>query len=505
MTSPLRTLVLVLVALVVPVEALAATGAPLRVGSKRFTESYVVAEITCALARRHGVPVAHEQGLGGTAIVFRALEQGSVDAYVEYTGTLATTLLGRETADVAALRAALEPKGLRMSRPLGFENTYALAVRGADAKRLALRTIGDLERHPELRAGLSHEFVGRADGWPGLSARYGLHPSSVRGLDHALAYEAISRGEIDLLDVYTTDAKIERLALTVLEDDRRYFPPYDAVLVYRAEAAARAPELGRVIADLEGSLDAPTMRRLNARVEIDGVPAARVAAEHLGAPVATTPARASFLSGLLASVARHGPRHVGLVAIAVVVSSLLGIPLGLLAFSRPRLGALVLGLSGIFQTIPSLALFCFLIPLFGIGALPALVALTLYGLLPVVRNTHTGLASVPPELRETAEAIGLTPLERLRFVELPLASRTILAGVKTSAVVAVGTATIAAFIGAGGLGEPIATGLSLGDVAMILEGALPSAALALVVQAAFGALERLVVPRPLVEATSTAS
>jgi osmoprotectant transport system permease protein len=476
-----------------------ASSADIRVGSKRFTESYVLAEIVCSLARAEGVSVLHERGLGGTAIAFRALEQGSIDAYVEYTGTLAQTILGRESADVQALREALAARKLRLSSPLGFENTYALAVRGADAKRLNLRTVGDLAAHPGLRVGLSHEFVGRSDGWPGLAARYGLHPGEVRGLDHALAYEAIGRAEIDVLDVYTTDAKIARLGLTVLEDDRHYFPPYDAVLVYRDDVAPRAPAFERAVAKLAGAVDAKTMQRLNARAEIDAVPADRVAAEYLGgvAAGASVPARGGLARGVLRSVVRHGPRHMGLVVVAVLASSLVGVPLGLLAFSRRRVGTLVLGLTGVFQTIPSLALFCFLIPLFGIGATPALVALFLYGLLPVVRNTHAGLASVPPELRETAHALGLSAAERLRHVELPLASRTILAGVKTSAVVAVGTATIAAFIGAGGLGEPIATGLSLGDTGMILEGALPSAGLALVVQALFDVIERLVVPKSL--------
>jgi osmoprotectant transport system permease protein len=133
---------------------------------------------------------------------------------------------------------------------------------------------------------------------------------------------------------------------------------------------------------------------------------------------------------------------------------LFGIPLGVLAHVRPRVGAAVLAVTGVVQTIPSLALFCFFIPLLGIGVAPAIAALLLYGLLPIVRNTHAGLASVAPELREAAVAIGLSRWERLRHVELPLASRTIVAGVKTSGVVAVGAATIAAFIGAGGFGEP---------------------------------------------------
>jgi osmoprotectant transport system permease protein len=238
------------------------------------------------------------------------------------------------------------------------------------------------------------------------------------------------------------------------------------------------------------------MQKLDARAELDGIPFQRVAADFVAGGASHVPT-ASFAADLAASIRRHGPRHLELVLGSLVLSALFGVPLGVLAYTRRRLGGLVLGVTGIVQTIPSLALFCFFIPLFGIGPLPALVALFLYGLLPIVRNTHAGLASIPADLRETAVALGLSPSQRLRHVELPLASRTIVAGIKTSAVVAVGSATIAAFIGAGGFGEPISTGLSLNDVPTILHGAIPAALLAIVVQGAFALVERAVVPRAL--------
>ncbi len=396
-------------------------------------------------------------------------------------------------ADLPSLRAALAPKGLAISDPIGFENTYALAVGRTTAERLRLARISDLAAHPELRVALSHEFVGRSDGWPGLAARYGLRPATQTSIDHALAYEAIARGDADVIDVYTTDAKIPRFDLVVLADDAHYFPPYEAVLVYRADLPQREPSFATVLQRMRGLLDARAMAKLNAKVDLDGATPAAAAAEIVGAAPAHGQ-RPGIAAGSLEAVKKHGPQHVMLVAMSVLLSTLVGVPLGILAFARRRLGAAVLGISGVVQTIPSLALFCFLIPLLGIGAKPALTALFLYGLLPIVRNTHAGLASIPGDLREAALALGLSPAERLRHVELPLASRTILAGIKTSAVVAVGSATIAAFIGAGGFGDPISTGLSLNDVPTILTGAIPAALLALLVEGAFTLLDRAVVP-----------
>ena len=493
---------LVLAGVTFATSASAADPKPMRVGSKRFVESYILAEMVVQLARREGVDAQHELGLGGTAVVFRAIEDGSIDVYPEYTGTLAEAALKNGASDLTALRAALAPRGLALSEPLGFENTYALAVSRAVATKLGLTKISDLVAHPDLRIALSNEFVGRRDGWPGLVARYGLRFAPPKAIDHALAYEAIARGEADVVDVYTTDAKIARFDLVVLADDLHFFPPYEAVLVYRADLTRRVPAFTRVLDRLRGAIDATAMQKMNARADLDGVPFARVAEDFLAGSAAS--ARPSDKVGLLAGtfdvVRRHGPRHLMLVVVSLAMSIVVGVPLGVLAYSRRRIGVGVLGVAGVVQTIPSLALFCFFIPLLGIGPVPALAALFLYGLLPIVRNTYTGLVSIPADLREAAVAIGLSPVERLRHVELPLASRTILAGIKTSAVVAVGSATIAAFIGAGGFGEPISTGLSLNDVTTILEGAIPAAVMALLVEGAFVVIERFVVPRGLREA-----
>ena len=475
---------------------------PMGVGSKRFVESYILAEMVAQLARREGISAQHDQGLGGTAVVFRAIEDGSIDVYPEYTGTLAEAALKNGASDLAALRAALAPRGLELSEPLGFENTYALAVSRAVATKLGLTKISDLVAHPELRVALSNEFVGRRDGWPGLAERYALRFAAPKALDHGLAYEAIARGEADVVDVYTTDAKIARFDLVVLADDLHFFPPYEAVLVYRTGLLQRVPAFARVLARMRGAIDAAAMQKMNARADLDGVPFARVAEDFLAGTDASAhkDERIGLLAGTLDVVRRHGPRHLMLVVVSLAMSIAFGVPLGILAYARRRIGVGVLGIAGVVQTIPSLALFCFFIPLLGIGPVPALAALFLYGLLPIIRNTYAGLVSIPAELREAAVAIGLSPVERMRHVELPLASRTILAGIKTSAVVAVGSATIAAFIGAGGFGEPISTGLSLNDVTTILEGAIPAAAMALLVEGVFVLIERVVIPRGLQEA-----
>lgn len=468
-----------------------------KVGSKRFPESAILAEIVVRVARDRGIDAVHEQGLGATAVVYQALERAAIDVYPEYTGTLAETAPGgSRPADLPALRRALAPRGIALSEPLGFENTYALAMARSLQERTNVRTLTDLARHPELRLGLSHEFVGRADGYPGLRARYGLHPTEpVQAFDHALSFEALAGGSVDVIDVYSTEAKIEKDRLVVLGDDAKFFPPYEAVLVYRADLPARVPAFAAVLERLAGAIDAPTMRRLNVRAEIDRASYPTIAAEFLGFDGLGRPDRESFTSGLLQSIRRHGPRHVALVVAAIVLSTVVGVPLGVVARYRKRAGTAILAVTGLVQTIPALALFCFFIPVLGIGWVPALVALFLYGLLPIVASTNAGLASIPADLEEAAVALGLSSAERMRHVTFPLAARTILAGIRTSGVVAVGSATIAAFIGAGGFGEPISTGLSLNHVPTILHGAIPAAGLALLVQGAFAVIERVLTPR----------
>ncbi|MDP8999010.1 MAG: ABC transporter permease subunit [Myxococcota bacterium] len=475
----------------------------LRIGSKRFTESYILAEIAAGAARAAGdARVSHQQGLGGTALVFRALKEGSIDVYPEYTGTLAEAVLKTPGhADLLSLRRALAADQIAITEPLGFDNAYALAVSAEVATARHLETISDLARATDLRLGFSHEFLGRSDGFPALAALYGISRSHVETLDHGLAYEAIAKGAIDVTDVYSTDAEIERYRLHVLVDDRRFFPSYQAVLLYREDAARRTPGAMQAINALAGSIDNETMRALNAKADLEGRTFASVAEQFLrsraGASVRSPDFRPSLVRGLLETVHAEGPRHLRLVLLSVALATLIGVPLGIIAHWAPTVGRLVLGATSIVQTIPSLALLCFFIPLLGTGTLTALAALFLYALLPIARNTVTGLDGITPALRESAAALGLGRWAQLFRVDLPLASQTILAGIRTSAVISVGTATLAAFIGAGGFGAPISTGLNLDDTNLILEGAIPAALLALIVEGGFAILDRTVIPKGL--------
>ena len=486
-------------ALAVPAAALAPpAGAegepPIRIGSKRFTESYVLGEILAASARAAGASVQYKPGMGNTAILVEALGNGAIDVYPEYTGTIAREILkSGESLSLALLNERLRPRGLAASVPLGFSNSYAIGMGREAAAARGIRSISDLARHPDARLGLSHEFLGRRDGWPGLKAAYGL-VSAPRGLDHGLAYEALAAGQVDAIDLYSTDAKIARYGIAVLADDRGYFPGYEAVLLHRIEAPARHPKAWAALRALEGRIDAPTMIRLNAAAEIDRRDFAAIAAEFLGgagAGRARTFGEALFGADFARLLAQHAALVFGSLAAAIA----LGVPLGMAAARVRAVAQPLLLATGLVQTIPALALLAFLIPLTGmIGVWPAMIALFLYALLPIVRNTHAGLLGVPAGLRQAGMALGLEPRTILARIELPLALPTILAGVKTAAVINVGTATVAAFIGAGGFGERIAQGLALNDNTMLLAGALPAAALALVVHGLFEGIERLVSP-----------
>jgi osmoprotectant transport system permease protein len=476
----------------------AATAAPVTVtvGSKNFTESVILGEMLSHLAQHAGAEARHRRQLGGTRVLWNALLGGEIDAYPEYTGTLLQEILVKEHVhDDAQLRAALAKRGLRMTRPLGFNNTYAIGMKAALAERLGIKTISDLRRHPDLTFGFSNEFMDRADGWPGLQRRYQLPQHNVQGLDHDLAYRGIESGTLQVTDLYATDAEITYYKLRALTDDLHYFPEYNAVILYRADLQLRAPAVVALFKRLEGRIDAAAMSAMNARVKINGESETAVAADflktHLDLDVHFQ------LHGAWQRFWRHTAEHLILVAISLSAAIVIAMPLGVLAAFRPRLGQLVLAVTGVLQTIPSLALFVFMIPLLGIGAPPAIVALFLYSLLPIVRNTYAGLKDIPPAVIESARALGLPPTARLRIVELPLATRAILAGIKTSAVLNVGTATLSALIGAGGYGQPILTGIRLDDIGLILQGAVPAAVLALLVQGLFELVERGLLPRGL--------
>ena len=476
-----------------------------KIGSKKFTESYVLGEIAKRQLNDAGISADHRQGMGGTIILWQALRGGQIDVYPEYTGTIVQEILKRSgPTHIDSVTEELRKLGIGISKPLGFNNTYALVMSSKRANDLGVRTISDLQRHPDLKFGLTHEFLDRQDGWSPLAVSYRLSPKSVAGIDHALGYDALRTGQIDVKDAYSTDAKIAQYDLVVLEDDQKFFPRYDAVFLYRmaldesAIAALRA---------LEGRIDEATMTRLNAEAEqrkdytsaanlfFNSTSRSDVNSTVLNGQVSHSTVGENFWHKLV----RWTARHLELAGFSLLLSIAIGIPLGIWASRGGAIGHIILGFAGVVQTIPSLALLALLVPLpfFGISVRTAITALFLYGLLPIVRNTATGLQDIPRTLRESATALGLSPRARLWQIYLPMASRSILAGIKTSAVINVGTATLAALIGAGGLGEPILSGLNLNDNATILQGAIPAAVLALLVQWFFDLLDVVLIPKGL--------
>lgn len=475
-----------------------AAGPVVRIGSKPFTEGIVLGEVLAGVARQAGCAAEHRAALGGTQIVFAALERGEIDCYVEYSGTLEREILRGETVrGPEDVTAALARRGLCRSAPLGFDNTYALGMKETVAARAGIESISDLAGR-DLAIAVSDEFVRRADGWPAICAAYGLRQTP-RVLDHALAYRGLESGHVAVADLYATDPEVRAHELRILRDDRSVFREYKAFVLYRADLAARAPAFMAALGQLAGTIEPAAMREMNARVRLDGETERAVAAkflrERFGWDVAAAEPAAAVR--VARDVGRATLEHLALVAAALAAAIVVAVPLGIYAQRRPRLAAGILGAVGILQTIPSMAVLVFLVPLLGLGWKPAVVALFLYGLLPIVRGTFNGLAGIPTHLRESAEVLGLDGRARLLRVELPLASRSILAGIKTAAVIAVGTATIGGLIGAGGYGEAILAGIRRADAGLLMQGAVPAAVLALLIQAACDVLERFLVPAGL--------
>ena len=486
------------------------------VGSKNFMENRLLAEMFAQLIEsRTEVIVERRLGLAGTQVCFEALKTGAIDLYPEYTGTGLVTILGQETIKSAretlnTVRAEFLARwNLWWISPLGFENSYALALPRTRAQALQLRTISDLTKvSASMKAGLGYEFVQRADGYPGLQQQYGLQFSNIVTMQQSLKYQSAHSGDVDVLDVYTTDGRLAIYDFVVLEDDLKFFPHYEAAALIRGETLEQIPELGTTLTLLTNALDAELMQKLNLRIQERGEPVEHVAQEALTMLGLTDQLRSESTSSRtdnLGSYIWHNRsslllrigEHVGLAGVALFFGILLAVPMGLLLERKRALAEPVIRLIGMSQTIPSIALLAFMIPLFGVGALPAIVALWIYSIFPIVRNTYTGLRDAAPPAVEAAKALGMTEWQTLSWVRLPLAAPVIMAGVRTSAVITVGTATLAAFIGAGGLGVPIVSGLQLADTTIILSGALPAAGLALVVDGGLGLVERWVRPNGL--------
>jgi osmoprotectant transport system permease protein len=476
----------------------------LKIGSKAFTESVVLGELLSHLGRDAGARVDHLSELGGTQILWNALQSGEIDAYIDYTGTIQEEILadaarrGAHVETESEMREELAKRNILMSERIGFNNTYALGMREDVAARLAIRKISDLKNHPELEYGLSDEFMERRDGWNQLASRYGIKTRRIRTMDHNLGYRGLVHDAIQVTDVYTTDAEIQYYKLRVLEDDLQFFPTYYAVLLMRADLQTRAPEVANALLKIQGLIDPVKMSGMTAMVRLDGKNETYVAGDFLNTKLLMQLELPS--NTLWAEWRRIADRllkttleHLFLVAVSLTLAILVAIPLGIISARNERVANVLLGVVSVIQTLPSMALLVFMIPLFGLGAVPAIAALFFYSLLPIVRNTYAGLRQIPMATRESAEVLGLDSKSQLRMVELPLALPSILSGIKTAAVINVGTATIGALIGAGGYGAPILTGIRLSSIPLILQGAIPAAAMAVLAQWAFGKLEKKLV------------
>ena len=471
--------------------------AEIKVASKLFTENVILGDIAATIAKAKGFESKHIHDLGGSQILFKALRHGEINIYPEYTGTISVELLKGKSTD---WRKSLEDMGILATEPLGFNNTYALAMKRDLASKLGIKKIFDLVNHPDLRYGLGNEFMSRNDGWPGVVETYSLKAKNVTGMQHDLAYRGLEGGSVQVMDAYSTDADIEYYDLVTLEDDKKYFPEYYGVFLFRKELVNSHPELVAALKSLSGTLSDEKMTSLNAKVKIEKMASVSVAEdfvqEALGQKVEKQ--EVSKFDSLL----KNTSDHIFLSGMSLLAAILIAVPLGVLAAKVSSLGRVILGVVGMVQTIPSLALLVFFIPFFGIGAAPALVALFLYSLLPIVQNTYQGVSDISPDLKESAVVMGLPAGMQLRKIEIPLAMSSIIAGIKTAAVINIGTATLGAIIGAGGYGQPILTGIRLDDTALILSGAIPACILAILAQTVFGGLEYLMVPKGLRAKTS---
>lgn len=456
--------------------------APVIVGSKNFTESILLGELATQVLKRRGIAAEHRQALGGSRILWNALQRGDIDVYPEYSGTLRFELLaGHPGAAELPINELLTSAQLAALPPFGFANNYALGMVERRAATLKINKLSDLLAHPRLTVGVSNEFLHRADGWPGLKTTYQL-PQRATGLDHDLAYRGLVEGDLDLIDLYTTDAEISYYQLRILEDDRDYFPDYQARLLHRADWTEARADVLTTLGQLSGTLREADISRLNGEIKINRQPVEAVAHQFLTDQLNITTEVEPGSAGRLDQLITRSREQLFMVGLSMFAALSLALPLGIWAAKQPAAGRVILGLAGAIQTIPSLALLVFMIPLFGIGTLPAIVALFFYSLLPIVRNTEAGLSGISADLHETARALAMSPLARLRLIELPLASRMILAGIKTAAVINVGTATLGALIGAGGYGQPILAGIRLDDTGLILQGAIPAVIMAFAVQ-----------------------
>lgn len=260
----------------------------LTVGSKNYTESIVITHMLADLLEAKGYEVDRKIGLGGTSVIHEAIVSGEIDIYPEYTGTALLAILKHEVVNDPAEAygivkdAYAEQFDLTWLQPLGFNDTYALAMRRADAEKLGIASLSDLAGHAgELTLGSTQEFLVRPDALPGLAETYGMQFGGTRGMDPGLVYQAIAGGNVDVISVFTTDGRIKANDLVVLKDDKQFFPPYYLTAVVRSEVLAEHPDVADALNALSGKIDEATMIAINSSIDQDKRPAEEVAKEFL--------------------------------------------------------------------------------------------------------------------------------------------------------------------------------------------------------------------------------
>jgi osmoprotectant transport system permease protein len=465
------------------------------VGSKNFIESYILAEIIALTIEKEGeVDVERKFGLGGTGIIFEALKNGNIDLYPEYSGTIEKVILKQDTTDIPHMNSLLSKHNLMVNAQFKLNNTYALALTEEKFKEFGITKISQLKGRPNIATAFTHEFIKREDGLNALQKHYQFKLTNIIAMEHALAYEALETAKVQMIEVYSTDGKIKKLNLKILEDDRSFFPRYIGLILANKDIKDKYPRTWNALMKLNGKIDTDEMTNLNSMAEVYKIPYAVVAKKYFSNKTENVSYKRQIQWN---KIIDRTIEHLKLVFISCLFSFIIGVPLGIFAYLSNSFRQPVLLLVGAVQTIPSLALLCFLIPLFGIGVFPSLIALFLYGLLPIVRGTYSGLISIDPLLNESADSLGLTLVQKLQHIKLPLASIHIMSGIKTSAVISVGTATLAALIGAGGLGTFIMTGLALNDTNIILQGAIPATMLSFAAHVFFYILDKLIIPKGL--------
>ena len=454
------------------------------VGSKRFTENLIIGEIFAQLLEDRGFFVQRKLGLGGTMVAFNALKKKEIDVYPEYTGTLRTIIKSKER-EFKFIKEILSKKNIKPLPPLGFDNSYCLIMNRDQAHSLGIKKISDLGLFPNLVGGLSFEFQARNDGWSQLKKVYSLK-HKIKGIEIPLTYKAVKNNKVDFAEAYSTEPMIREMNFIILEDDRHFFPKYEALALIHNSFPEKARNILKL---LSGRISNEIIVNLNTQAT-SGLSIHKVANKFLINNKLITNKNQTKKDNFWIKTYNRTKTHLFLTGIAVFFAILVAFPFAFFSAGNQRISKLILGLAGIFQTIPSIALLAFMIPLFGIGYKPAIIGLFIYSLLPILRNTYTAFNQIDPNLIMTARGVGLYPTEIFFSIKLPLAFPTLLAGIRTATILNIGTATLAAFIGAGGLGEPIVTGLALNDNWLILQGAVPAAFLAITIDWIFSLIEK---------------